>query len=171
MIYEPKTLASLHTFGYVFDNKGTNRVGHRKEIRVLDLFCGAGGMHQGYVNVGFKTAMALDKDHNAMKTFAANNPTVSTRCYFEGDVNVFLRDFQTKDDFRQLVGRPDVVYASPPCGAFSALNRFKLGDDYFASRDLSKTTVIECIRVLQPKVAIFGECQLIYLCWRHFLLL
>ena len=40
------------------------------EFRVLDLFCGAGGLSWGlHKNKNFKTVVALDFDKNAANTF------------------------------------------------------------------------------------------------------
>jgi site-specific DNA-cytosine methylase len=156
LIYEPQTLASRHTFGYVYDNNGNNRVGRRNEMRFVELCCGAGGMHQGYKDAGFKTAMAVDNDDDAMDTFEANNPNVQVS---RGDVKAFPEEYETQIDFRQRVGSYVLVHASPPCGPFSSLNRHKEGEDYLADRDLSKTTFIECIRKLDPLVVVFENVE------------
>lgn len=45
------------------------------EFRILDLFCGAGGLSWGmHKNRYFKTMVALDFDENAIVTFKKNMP-------------------------------------------------------------------------------------------------
>src|SRR4051794_4940242 len=42
--------------------------------RVIDLFCGAGGMSEGFLNRGFVIAAAYDHDKVACETYQANIP-------------------------------------------------------------------------------------------------
>ena len=46
-----------------------------REFRILDLFCGAGGLSWGmHKNPYFKTMIALDFDEKAVTTFKKNMP-------------------------------------------------------------------------------------------------
>src|SRR4051794_1752576 len=42
--------------------------------KVLDLFCGAGGMSHGFVNAGFTIIAGLDHARAAVESYAANIP-------------------------------------------------------------------------------------------------
>lgn len=59
-------------------NIAPSRKGLRTDpIRVLDLFAGAGGMHQGFKRLpGFKTVTAVEMNPLFAKTFQTNNPGV-----------------------------------------------------------------------------------------------
>ena len=47
-----------------------------KEFKVLDLFCGAGGLSWGlHKNSSFETVVALDFDVSAANTFKRNMPS------------------------------------------------------------------------------------------------
>lgn len=43
--------------------------------KIIDLFSGAGGMSEGFVQAGFTVAAAFDHDLSACSTFAANIPS------------------------------------------------------------------------------------------------
>jgi DNA (cytosine-5)-methyltransferase 1 len=77
-------------------------------LKVVDLFCGPGGISEGLRLAGFETVYALDKDGAATATFKANHP----------EAVVVRRDVTALDpdnlpDFDILVG-------GPPCVEFSA---------------------------------------------------
>ena len=45
-----------------------------KLLTVVDLFCGAGGLSEGFRQAGFVIAAGSDNDPDAMATYAANFP-------------------------------------------------------------------------------------------------
>ena len=47
-------------------------------MRVLDLFCGAGGFSCGHEAAGFEIVAGADMDRNALRTFAQNFPGAAT---------------------------------------------------------------------------------------------
>ena len=81
-------------------------------LRVLDVFCGAGGFSEGFRQAGFRIAAGTDIDPDACATYAHNFPDTVTVC---GDL--------TKQAIRSRVveaaGAVDVVVGGPPCQAFS----------------------------------------------------
>jgi DNA (cytosine-5)-methyltransferase 1 len=89
--------------------------------KIIDLFCGAGGMSLGFVDSrfcgGFQCVLALDNDSAALETHEAN---------FGGKtVNGNIEDW--------LCGSPripkaDIVIGGPPCQGFSLLNKNRAGD-------------------------------------------
>jgi DNA (cytosine-5)-methyltransferase 1 len=89
--------------------------------KLIDLFCGAGGMTLGFVDRrfcgGFKSVLAIDFDQAAIETHAAN---------FSGRT-----EHGPIEDW--LAGEPDVpkadvVIGGPPCQGFSLLNKNRHGD-------------------------------------------
>src|SRR5690348_11735752 len=42
--------------------------------KIIDLFCGAGGMSDGFIEADFAVVAGLDHDKDACNTFAANIP-------------------------------------------------------------------------------------------------
>jgi DNA (cytosine-5)-methyltransferase 1 len=90
------------------------------KLRVIDLFCGAGGMSLGFCDPrfggGFRTVLALDNDKAAIATHAAN---------FEGDAVCDNIEEWIK---RGNIPEADVVIGGPPCQGFSLLNKNRTGD-------------------------------------------
>ena len=44
----------------------------KREYTVIDLFSGAGGLSQGFLQAGFKVLVGIDFDEAALKTYAHN---------------------------------------------------------------------------------------------------
>ncbi len=88
--------------------------------KIIDLFCGAGGMSEGFVGAGFAVAAALDNDKYACETFAANIPAKVIRT----DIS------QIEDPTTILEGLEctsiDVIVGGPPCQGFSNVGRARI---------------------------------------------
>lgn len=84
--------------------------------RLIDLFCGAGGMSLGFCNEGVEPVLAIDNDAAAVRTHKLNFER-QAHC---GDIEAWLR---TAD-----VPEADVVIGGPPCQGFSLLNKNRDGD-------------------------------------------
>lgn len=88
--------------------------------KVIDLFCGAGGMSLGFVDPrfcgGFETVLAVDNDAAALATHKANFGGEAV-C---GNIETWLNDAE--------VPTADVVIGGPPCQGFSLLNKKRDGD-------------------------------------------
>ena len=85
--------------------------------RLIDLFCGAGGMSLGFVQAGFKPVWANDINADAVQTYEAN---FGPHCEL-GDLSERL--LQCND-----LPKADVVVGGPPCQGFSLLNKGREGD-------------------------------------------
>lgn len=88
--------------------------------RVLDVFCGAGGMSLGFALAGFHIAAGIDADPWAMETHSFN---------FGGHQRpIHLSDELAPEDVLQLLGvrRVDVLVGGPPCQGFARVGRGKL---------------------------------------------
>ena len=83
---------------------------------VVDLFCGAGGLSEGFGRAGFQVLLALDSDPGALRTYRLNHPAVP-------DDRVLCREIQTLEpgELKKLSGRRtiDVLVGAPPCQGFS----------------------------------------------------
>ena len=77
-------------------------------LRVVDLFCGPGGLSEGLRQAGLSTVYALDKDRAATDTFAKNHlEAMVVRADVTGIDPDSLPEF-------------DVLVGGPPCVEFSA---------------------------------------------------
>jgi len=100
----------------------TNGNGHAL-LRTLDLFCGAGGLTEGFHLAGFSTLGGVDIDPDAIATFATNFPQAAAIC---GDIRKPL----IRERAAELARRADMVVGGPPCQGFSQVrNHSRIIDD------------------------------------------
>ena len=88
--------------------------------KILDLFCGAGGLSEGFVSAGFTVAAALDHDVDACQTYAANLPArvIHTDIAAIADPTMILEDLP--------VTAIDAIVGGPPCQGFSVVGRARI---------------------------------------------
>ena len=81
----------------------------------LDLFCGAGGITEGFRRAGFKCLYGNDIEHWAVETFRANHPkTIADNRPIEQVDAAALRHSLNLEP-----GELDVLVGGPPCQGFS----------------------------------------------------
>src|SRR5262245_16967934 len=89
----------------------------------VDLFCGAGGLSEGFRQAHWSARAGIDIDPDAVATYALNFPEAAA---IHGD----LRRPATKRRLLDEAGQCDVVLGGPPCQAFSQVrNHTRLIDD------------------------------------------
>ncbi len=88
-------------------------------MKLIDLFCGAGGMTLGFTRSGaFRPVWANDCNRDAVETYRKNfGAHVVT-----GDITEVLRE-------PDAVPPAEVVIGGPPCQGFGLLNKNRLGDE------------------------------------------
>lgn len=91
-------------------------------MKVVDLFCGAGGFSEGFRQAGFEIVFGIDNDKQACKTFKHNFPEAEVVC----------EDIMTYEDTPIV----DVVIGSPPCKEFSKGNVNRTFDTSLIARFL-----------------------------------
>lgn len=76
-------------------------------LKVIDLFCGAGGFSEGFRQAGFEIVLGIDMWQDAIESYKENQ-----KC--EG----WIRDIRDIS----ILPECDVIIGSPPCQCFSAGN-------------------------------------------------
>ena len=95
----------------------------RHGFRVVDLFCGAGGLSEGFRQAGYQIVAGSDADPDACATYSLNFPEARTIC---GDV----RQQSVRRKLIVSAGDAEIIIGGPPCQAFSQVrNHSRLIDD------------------------------------------
>lgn len=121
-------------------------VGQRpaQPLRAIDLFCGAGGLSEGFRNARYEVGFALDWDEDSCATYRKNHPDTHV-------ATGSIIDYTPQEIERLAGGRVDVVLGGPSCQSFSTAGRrtgwVAEGD---ARNDLWEH-MFEVVRYLRPK--------------------
>jgi len=114
----------------------------KRKYKVLDLFCGCGGISEGYALAGFDIVGGIDFNEYATITFKHNFKKAKVHNI---DITVFP-DNQIDCEY----GDVDVIVGGPPCQGFSSANRWQKEMD-----DPRNKLFFEYIRFVQrihPKI-------------------
>lgn len=86
------------------------KIHEKGDIKVVDLFSGAGGLSMGFYRTPFNILFGIEMDKYAAKTYSANfdHPMINKNIC---EVNV--------DELVEQYGNADVVIGGPPCQGFS----------------------------------------------------
>lgn len=86
--------------------------------RVLDIFCGSGGLSFGFEQSGgFTTTCGIDLLPDRIETFIANHQSATG---VAGDLRA-----HSLRELHHLTGEVDVVVGGPPCQGFSSIRPFR----------------------------------------------
>jgi len=96
----------------------------KKKLKVIDLFCGCGGLSRGFELAGFEIVGGIDFNKDAIKTFNKNFKNAKGICC---DISSMTEE-EIRKNFGDLKDI-DVIIGGPPCQGFSAANRNKVNDD------------------------------------------
>ena len=102
----------------------TGRQGLREQSLIedrptlVDMFCGAGGLSEGFRRAGYRTVLAVDADEHAMRTYRLNHPEVDDTAMLCQDIRGFRDE---AEQIRSIIGETpiDVLVGGPPCQGFS----------------------------------------------------
>lgn len=112
-------------------------------FKVLDLFCGAGGLSCGFKMAGFDIVGGVDFEPFAIKTHERNFPGGVNYC---GDI----REFTNEMIAEKFSNGVDVIIGGPPCQGFSCANmqQKNIADD---PRNRLFLDFIRFVELLKPK--------------------
>lgn len=113
-------------------------------LKMIDLFCGAGGLSLGFSQEGFITSLANDIQDCCVDTYAHNHPETPRDHIVLGDIKDVVKNLEKLLDGRSV----DIVVGGPPCQGFSMANRQRLIDD---PRNYLYKSYVEVVKKVRPK--------------------
>lgn len=116
-------------------------------MRVIDLFCGAGGFSEGFRKGGFEIVSAVDNWGDAVKTYRTNLKVK----------NVILKDIKKvrKSELNKEKEEVDVIVGGPPCQGFSLAGRRNRGDP----RNGLFRYFVSMVSELEPKILVMENVK------------
>lgn len=115
-----------------------------RSLKMIDLFCGAGGLSLGFSQEGFITSLANDIQDCCVDTYAHNHPETPRDHIVLGDIKDVVKNLEKLLDGRSV----DIVVGGPPCQGFSMANRQRLIDD---PRNYLYKSYVEVVKKVRPK--------------------
>lgn len=114
------------------------------DLKMIDLFCGSGGLSLGFTQEGFITALANDIEECCVSTYAHNHPETERKYIVQGDIREIVDHLEEMVEGKEI----DIVVGGPPCQGFSMANRQRLIDD---PRNYLYKNYVEIVKRVQPK--------------------
>jgi DNA (cytosine-5)-methyltransferase 1 len=119
---------------------------------VLDLFCGCGGLSEGFRLAGYDIVAGID----------INQAAIDTYNYNFGENKGVCCDLSTMDENiiaekMESLGRIDVIIGGPPCQGFSSANRYKKeGED---PRNKLFYEFVKFVDIAKPKAVVIENVR------------
>lgn len=124
--------------------KAARKKADKEAMKMVDLFCGAGGLSLGFTQEGFATALANDIEACCVDTYAHNHPETPRDHIVQGDIRNVVNHLEELLSGKNI----DIVVGGPPCQGFSMANRQRLIDD---PRNQLYKNYVEVVKRVQPK--------------------
>ena len=121
------------------------------KLKVLDLFCGCGGLSKGFELAGFEISGGVDFNQDAINTFNKNFKNAKGLCYDLSQIS----EKEIKEAFGDL-SQIDVIIGGPPCQGFSAANRNKVNED---PRNKLFFEFVKFVDIAKPKAIIIENVR------------
>ena len=113
-----------HARQYLAEHTSAQMMQKESALGLLSLFCGPGGLDQGFKDAGFTTDIAIDVDAECVNTFSRNHRESVARVRDIAQLDVAELDKLAGREFR-----PVGVIGGPPCQSFSVSNVHQTDDD------------------------------------------
>jgi DNA (cytosine-5)-methyltransferase 1 len=146
----------IRNFCATYRRREAARVAHEAGPTAIDLFCGSGGLSEGFRRAGVRVVAALDSDPLSIRTYWLNHPEVPEGRILNADIARLRRG-----ELRRLAGRRriDILLGAPPCQGFShvgfrskrASTGYRLADD---RRNLLWKEVVKAALELRPRLVV-----------------
>ncbi len=123
----------------------------KKDLTLVDFFCGAGGLSLGFVEEGFNIKLANDIQDVCIETYKYNHPELPTSKIIEGDIKEIVDNVENYIDTDI-----DIVVGGPPCQGFSEANRQRVIDD---PRNKLYKYYVKAVEKITPKFVLMENVK------------
>ncbi|UOE95102.1 DNA cytosine methyltransferase [Alkalihalobacillus sp. LMS39] len=113
-----------------------------EKFNVLDLFCGCGGLSQGFIDAGYNVILGVDFDQAALKTYKKNHANSDT-LMADLSEDVAIEKIVEKLGERHV----DIIIGGPPCQGFSLTGSRDIND----TRNTLYLGVVKAVKRIKPK--------------------
>ena len=120
--------------------------------KVLDLFCGCGGISLGFKLAGYEIFGGIDVNQDAINTFQYNFPKSQAKCIDLLNIN----HDEIHNIFNNIEGI-DIIVGGPPCQGFSAANRYKKEDE--DPRNKLFFEYMKFVEIIRPKAVLIENVK------------
>jgi DNA (cytosine-5)-methyltransferase 1 len=111
-------------------------------LNVLDLFCGCGGLSQGFIDAGYNVLLGVDFDKAALETYKYNHKeSYALLADLSNDEGIL--EIEKKLDGKKV----DIVIGGPPCQGFSLTGARDIND----TRNKLYLAVVKTVEKFEPK--------------------
>ena len=121
------------------------------EPKIVDFFCGAGGLSLGFIQEGCKVVLANDIEEVCINTYKYNHPELSSDKVIKGDIKEIVDNVcdYIEDDV-------DIIVGGPPCQGFSEANRQRVIDD---PRNKLYKYFVKAVEKIAPKFVVMENVK------------
>jgi DNA (cytosine-5)-methyltransferase 1 len=118
-------------------------------MKIISLFCGAGGLDLGFKEAGFDCVLASDIMPHAESTYKKNFPETK---FIKKDIRLI-----SLDEIKKTVGKQkiDVIIGGPPCQGFSNMGNKNSADP----RNNLFEKYVDIVNTVQPKCFVFENVK------------
>lgn len=116
----------------------------KKQLTVIDMFSGAGGLSRGFLDAGYEVVCGIDFDDSALKTFASNHGnTKAMKLDLFNHKNIYKISKYLNETGKKI----DVLIGGPPCQGFSLAGKREESDE----RNRLYEAMVKTARLLKPR--------------------
>ena len=118
-------------------------------MKIISLFCGAGGLDLGFKEAGFESVLASDIMSHAESTYKKNFPETK---FIKKDIRLL-----SIDEIEKIIGNKkiDVIIGGPPCQGFSNMGNKNSADP----RNNLFEKYVDIVNTVQPKCFVFENVK------------
>ena len=113
----------------------------KKKYKVLDLFCGCGGLSLGFEKAGYDVLLGIDMWEDALVTYRRNHKNANTLCADLAALSAVEVDKVINHE------NVDVIIGGPPCQGFSIAGKRIVDDD----RNKLYKSFVRMVSYFKPK--------------------